>query len=393
MSRITRVADVPGLAGSSAVSGASFSATPVKQATGIVLAGTYRWGGTSFESTMRGPMMPVALAPLVSYPIAWLRDQGVRSVILCANSWTPSARASFGDGAGLGVRLDYYEDASPRGAAGCVRDAIAGARGETFVVVEGAIVPAVDLGALLETHRRSGAAMTIVAEIDRRRGSLGRTRLPSPGGIHVFERRALDLVPGGGFQDIKEGLIERLYRSGAPVATYEVQGLSPRIIDRPSYLAVNRWLTERLVAEPAARHLDGYVRRGDALCHPTARVDERARVIGPVLVGAHADIERDAVIVGPSAVGHGCRIGRAALLTRSVLWNDCTVGAGVTADDVVLAEGASLTARSTAVPRDRAWSAAAWAEHQRTFPVVCEPTHSRIRVATRRTRETIEARA
>ena len=40
----------------------------------VVLAGTHHWSGSSFERLAPRPLVPVALEPLISYSLRWLRD-------------------------------------------------------------------------------------------------------------------------------------------------------------------------------------------------------------------------------------------------------------------------------------------------------------------------------
>jgi NDP-sugar pyrophosphorylase family protein len=308
---------------------------------GIVLAGTHHWGDTPFERQLRGPLMPVALSPLVSHPMMWLREGGVRAVTLCANSGTARVREVFEDGARLGMSVNYYEDLAPRGAAGCARDAALATDAQTFVVVEGSMIPSVNLPDLLAAHRNSGAAATTVTEIDRRRNQITRVRPQSPGGIYIFERRVLEQVAATGYQDIKEVLVGKLYKSGEQVSTYEVQGVAPRVIDYETYMAVNRWLVERAARE---HWFADFERRGDALCHPSARISPDALIVGPALIGPGVVLERDAVVVGPTAIGQDCRIRHAALVSRSVLWQGCTVGQEAYVDSSLLAEGVRIDA-------------------------------------------------
>src|SRR5262249_30639046 len=89
----------------------------------VILAGTHHWSGSSFERLAPRPLVPVALLPLISYPLRWLRTGGLRSVTVCANGTTSAIADVIGDGTGFGLQIDYYQDGTPRGAAGCVRDA------------------------------------------------------------------------------------------------------------------------------------------------------------------------------------------------------------------------------------------------------------------------------
>lgn len=307
---------------------------------GIILAGSYRWGGTAFDRLLRGPLVPVALTPVVRYPLAWLRDAGVGGAVICANSGTSAVRGALGDGRSSGIRLEYFEDTTPRGPAGCAADAARDAIAHTFVVVEGALIPSLDLRGLLAAHVASGAAATVVVEVDRRRRTLMPAGQRLPGGVYVLDRRVLEQVPARGYHDIKEGLLERLYADRERVRTFEVQGVSPRVLDFATYTSVSQWLIGRAVAEPS--RLPGYARDTDSARHPSAVVHPDARLVGPVVLGASVRIEAGAVVVGPTAVGPGSRIMRDAVVTRSNLWSGCTIGAGAVVDASLVADGGEV---------------------------------------------------
>ena len=77
--------------------------------------------------------MPVAQQPLILYVLRWLGDAGIADVTVCANSSTRAVREQLANGASLDLALKYYEDHTPRGAAGCARDAALGETADTFV--------------------------------------------------------------------------------------------------------------------------------------------------------------------------------------------------------------------------------------------------------------------
>ena len=236
------------------------------------------------------------------------------------------------------MRVDYLEDWSPRGAAGCVRDAGARTGASTFVVADGTAVPVVDLGELLESHRAAGAAITAVVGAD----SAGRLR---PSGIYVFDRRSFDFIPEEGFQDIKEKLIPRLYGAGEHVSTHIARLVAPRVVNTETYLALNQWALEH-----AACHLDpadGFRTSGEAVLHETASVEPGARLLGPVLLGPRVSVRSGATVVGPASLGPGTTVGRGAVVSRSVAWSGCVVGEGAFVDRCMMADGASVEARKS----------------------------------------------
>ena len=294
----------------------------------VVLAGTHHWSGSSFEKLAPRPLIPVALEPLISYSLRWLRQGGVRPATVCANGTSRAIEAALGSGDELNMELSYYHDGTPRGAAGCVRDAGLRTASEILVIVDGTAIPTVDLEELLASHCDSGAAVTAVVHRES-----SPSAPPSPGGVYVFERRVLDHIPDTGFQDIKENLIPKLHRAGERVVTHEADGFCPHVLNAQTYMVVNQWMVQRLADK-------GRDQGDESLVHPSAWVEEGALLVGPVQVGARARIQAGATIVGPTSIGAESTVGRDALVARSAVWSGCTVGAGAVVHGCVVGDGA-----------------------------------------------------
>lgn len=325
---------------------------------GVVLAGSTYRGDGAFERLLRVPLLSVAQRPIISYVLGWLAAAGVDDVVICANNSTHRVRAHLGDGHALGLRLAYMADAQPRGAAGCVYDVAQRAEATTYVVVEGSLIPQFPLADVLDAHRRVAPAATVVVEVDRRRAAVGSGRPRGPGGVYVIGRRALNEVGATGYQDIKQGLLERLYAHGEPVVGHEVPGVSPRILDYETYSAVSSWLISSAGRRPDL--FSGFFRIGDSTQHPSAVVHPRARLIGPVLVGPNTRIEADAVVVGPTTIGAGSIVQAAALVARSFVWERCVIGPGALVDGCLIADDVVVPAGTqrfdTVEVNDRAWA-------------------------------------
>jgi len=96
----------------------------------------------------------VALSPLILYSLRWLREGGIRRATICANrSSSPSSR--LGDGTAHDMELSHYRDETPRGAAGCLRDAGVAAGSDT-VVASTAPRSHADLGSCWQRTARRG---------------------------------------------------------------------------------------------------------------------------------------------------------------------------------------------------------------------------------------------
>jgi NDP-sugar pyrophosphorylase family protein len=228
----------------------------------------------------------------------------------------------------------------PRGAAGSASDAAIASDGQTFVIAEGTSIPNVDLKALLEKHRTSGACVTVVVHSETR-GHLAAVQVPN--GIYVFDRRAFDSVPVHGFCDIKETLIPQLYAAGERIIPYEATAATPRVLDAASYMAVNEWMVDHLVRIGEER--DGYVKGPNGLVHRDAYIAPDAVIVGPVLIGPGARVLAGAVVVGPTSIGREATLEAGSMVSRSAVWRRATIGGHASADrclvgdDAVIEEG------------------------------------------------------
>ncbi|HNQ21955.1 MAG TPA: NDP-sugar synthase [Phycisphaerae bacterium] len=315
----------------------------------IILAGVHAWGSCALEKAAPRPLLPVATRPVIEHIVGWLCDAGITRATVCGNSDSAVLRAHLGTGEKQGIAVDYCEDVMPRGPAGCARDAALASTARTFVVVDGTLIPDVDLTRLLAVHSGSSAAATVVVTSAHSSG-----RVPAPTGLYVFSRAALAEVRPNGYQDIKEVLLPALHRRGVPVSTHAVAaGALVRVTDARSYLAVDAAVVSRLTHRPGT--VPGFVRIGEALVASSARVDPTAQLLGPVVVGPDVQVRAGALVVGPASIGAGCIVAGQAVVSRSALWSRVSVGQGAFVDRCVLTDGASV--EPELVLRETIWMA------------------------------------
>jgi len=313
---------------------------PAPNVVGIVLAGSYHSTDSTFLGSLPRPLVPVAQIPVVGYVLSWLRDAEVTRATICANSGSRAIQTCVGDGADLSMQLDYMEDATPRGPAGCARDAAMKQCADTFVVVDSTVIPAFDLRLLLAAHRASGATVTAVVHDSAGSHDTRGARSVSPAGIYAFSRGAFDASSQPGFQDIKEHLIPALRRQGGRVAAFHSPQFCPRVLNAETYLAVNHWTIERIPTHPNTFERWGrFSVTGEVASHATANVHSTARIVGPVILGEGVTVGANAVIVGPTSLGPRTRVGVGALVCRSVLWSASDVGEGAFIDASVIGDG------------------------------------------------------
>ena len=104
------------------------------------------------------PMLPVAGVPFVAHQLARLRDAGVRRVVLATSYRAEVFEGYLGDGAGLGMELEYATEDEPLGTGGAIRNGVqrlSSGPDDPVVVLNGDILSGHDVAGQVRTHRDS----------------------------------------------------------------------------------------------------------------------------------------------------------------------------------------------------------------------------------------------
>src|SRR3989304_7577631 len=112
------------------------------------------------EGTRLRPMTcntPKAMVPLLNRPflehlLDYLKQHGIRDVVLTMGYLPERVQSYFGNGSQFEVRLAYLIERSPLGTAGAVKNAEALLK-EPFLVINGDILTEIDLTAMIRQHR------------------------------------------------------------------------------------------------------------------------------------------------------------------------------------------------------------------------------------------------
>ena len=187
------------------------SQTPV-----LILAGGL---GTRLRPVLPGlpkGLAPVGDRPFLQIQIELLREQGARHFVLCVGHLAGQIREAFGDGAALGVRIDYsVEGERLLGTGGALRLADRFFRPRALVL-NGDTYLAADYERLVGAHReentRSGALATLtVSRADD--GSRFGTVLLDATGRYVAGFREKEAAPAGGAGWLNAGayVVERAF--------------------------------------------------------------------------------------------------------------------------------------------------------------------------------------
>jgi len=314
------------------------------------------------------PMLPTAGVPFLTHLISRIRDAGIEHVVLGTSYRAEVFADHFGDGAALGVDLEYVVETEPLGTAGGIRNVASRLRGENAMIFNGDVLSGVDLRALLATHTDTDADVTLyLTKVDDPRAfgcvptdADGRVTAfcekdPNPvtdqinAGTYVFRREIVDTIPTGRAVSVERETFPGLLADGVRICGH-VDSTYWRDLGRPAdFVAGSADLVLGLAPSPA---LPGPT--GQALVLDGAEVDPSAVLRGGTTVGAGCVVGPDAVLDG-AVLFDGARIGAGASVTRSAIGFGTVVGERAVLDDVVVGDRARIGSRVELLAGARVW--------------------------------------
>jgi dTDP-glucose pyrophosphorylase len=108
------------------------------------------------------PMLPVAGRPILERIVLQLVSAGVRRIFLSVNYLRERIEEHFGDGHGLGCRIEYLREERPLGTGGAL-SLLPTTPTAPLLVMNGDLVTQADLGAMLDFHGAGGQRVTIAS--------------------------------------------------------------------------------------------------------------------------------------------------------------------------------------------------------------------------------------
>lgn len=327
------------------------------------------------------PMLPTAGVPFLTHLVTRLRDAGVRHIVLGTSYRAEVFEAHFGDGADLGVELEYVVETEALGTGGGIRNVADTLRGDTVLVLNGDNLVGVDLEALVAEHRERDADVTLtLTRVDDPRAfgcvpTDADNRVlaflekdPNPvtdqinAGLYVFRRSIVDTIPTGRPVSVEKETFPGLLAAGAAVFGH-VHGGYWRDFGTPAdFVSGSCDLVLGRAPSPAVAS------PGESL------VLAGAEVAGTV--GGGTTIGRGAVVaagaeVDASVVFDGARIGAGAVVRRSVIGAGAVVGDGTVVEDAVIGDRARVGAGNEFRHGVRVWPDASLADGTVRFSSDC----------------------
>ncbi|HLI14857.1 MAG TPA: sugar phosphate nucleotidyltransferase [Acidimicrobiales bacterium] len=304
------------------------------------------------------PMLPMANRPMAEHIVALLRAHGFDEIVMTVAFLANTIRTYFGDGSEFGVRISYATEQTPLGTAGSVLNARE-VLDDRFLVISGDVLTDIDLTELVAFHERSGAVATLALKsmenplefgivITDEKGRIERF-LEKPGwgqvfsdtintGIYVLEPEVLDFIAPGRPVDFSAEVFPLLLGAGRPIYGCRTERYWEDVGTLEAYLRAH----EDVLDGKVALGIEGFPLRPGVWVGTGAEVDPTATIVGPALIGDNCRVGPGARVGAYSVLGANVRVGDGAEIERSVVHDNCYVGAGSMLRGVVVGRSSEL---------------------------------------------------
>ncbi|MFI0780256.1 sugar phosphate nucleotidyltransferase [Streptomyces sp. NPDC021212] len=308
------------------------------------------------------PMVPAAGVPFLTHQLARARAAGVEHIVLATSYLAEVFEPYFGDGSSLGLHLEYVTEEEPLGTGGAIRNVASRLRSgpdDPVLIFNGDILTGLDIRALVDTHCRTGADVSLhltrvtdprayglvpTDEQGRVTAFLEKPQTPEEivtdqinAGAYVFNRSVIDAIPDGRPVSVERETFPGLLAEGAHLqgmvdSTYWldlgtpqafVRGSADLVLGRAPSPAVPGRCGDHLVLDSATVAGDAKL-TGGTVIGPQARVGAGAHIDGStVLEGA---VVEEGAEVRDSLIGAGARVGARTVLHGAVVGDGALVG-------------------------------------------------------------------
>jgi mannose-1-phosphate guanylyltransferase len=314
------------------------------------------------------PLLPTAGLPFLTHLLSRIAEAGIEHVILGTSYKAETFEAEFGDGASLGLQMEYVTEERPLGTGGGIANVTSALRGDTVMVFNGDVLSGVDLTAMLASHHQRDADVTmyLVRVGDPRAfGSvptdadgnvlafLEKTNDPPTdqinAGCYIFKREILDRIPRGREVSVEREVFPALLADGAKVCGFVDSGYWRDMGTPEDFVRGSADLVRGLAPSPALGD-----RRGESLVHDDATVAPGAVLVGGTVVGSGAQIGSGVRLDG-AVIFDGATVEAGAVVERSIIGFGARIGPRSLIRDGVIGDGADIGARCELLRGARVW--------------------------------------
>ena len=304
------------------------------------------------------PMMPILGKPVMQYTLELLKRNGIIDIGITLHYLPDEVINYFGDGKKFGVNLQYFIEETPLGTAGSVK-AAEKFLNETFVVISGDALTDIDLLKAVQYHKRKGSIATLllkevsvpleygVVVTDKDDRITGFLEKPSWSevfsdkantGIYILEPSIFDYYEENQKFDFSNDLFPILLKNGMDMYGCVVNGYWCDIGNVGQFIKCHHdILNGNVNVSINAKQYKKGVWIGE-----NCVMDSTVVIKPPVYIGDNTRIYEDCEIGPYSVFGKRNIVSARATIKRSIIFENCYVGANAEVRGSVLCKKVQL---------------------------------------------------
>ena len=336
---------------------------------GVIMAGGQGSRLRPLTLTRPKPMVEILGRPVIDFVKDAMQDASIDTVVVTTGyrgeqlehhvaSWT------VGDHP---LQAWVNQESTPMGTAGSVR-LLSEHLTDTFVVGSGDSVASFDIGALIGSHRQSGARVTMAlwevedptefgivglsathhGELDGqlREGYICKFKEKPTAeeafsnvinaGLYIIEPEVLALVPEGEKFDFSKQLFPMVLEKGWPMYAKTIDGVWFDVGHPSELIRAQHTLIEQRASLPFPLPEGDFSENSFIACSAKMNGEIEGTVVSSSSHIEYGSVLKDVLVMSGSEVGKDCR------LTNSVLGERVKIGAGCSLENVILGDGVIL---------------------------------------------------
>jgi mannose-1-phosphate guanylyltransferase/phosphomannomutase len=291
------------------------------------------------------PMVPIANKPVMEHIIELVKKYDMRDIAVTLQYMPEQIKEYFSDGGEFGVNLRYYEEKTPLGTAGSVKNA-EDFLNDIFVVISGDALTDINLEDAVKFHLKNHSIATLVLKkvdipleygvvVTDKKGRITRfLEKPSWGevfsdtvntGIYILSPEVLSFFRKDEIFDFSKNLFPILLKEGLPMYGYVTDDYWCDIGDLRAYKQAHADIMEGKVrlSVPGKK-----IQKGIWIDEGT-EIEEGARIESPCIIGKYNKIKKNSHIGEYSVIGDFNIIEERTSIKRSIIFKNCMIDKNV----------------------------------------------------------------
>ena len=315
----------------------------------IILAGGMGTRLRPLTYTLPKPMLPIAGRPALAHIVDALAKAGCDEVIITTNYLSELIDERLAE-LNLPIPVKCVKEDKPLGTAGCIRNIMDMLQDE-FIVVQGDAVADMDYGAFLAAHRAKNADVTIatmkvadtrefgICQLDDEGRITRFQEKPRPeeafsnlanSGFYILNKENFADIPQGATYDFARQLFPKLMAEGKQFYAWDMSGFWIDIGRVGNYIEGNM----HMIA-------------GCADVAPDVHIPDDTMLLPPYVIGPGSKISGGCTLGPGVIIGANCYVGEGTHISKSVVYDQVTLGAKSRLTECVVAAKSRLGKETT----------------------------------------------